>query len=475
MNEALGSDTTAISRFVAEEVVGLHYAALPEDVCEIARQCLLDYLGVTLAGADEPAAQLVLEDVLAEGGRPLATIIGGDVRVAKYQAALVNGTAGHALDYDDAAPALTGHPGVVLFPALLALGEERAATGEQILEAFVAGYEAGSRIGLLLAPSHYDTGFHGTGTIGTFAAAAGCAKLLGLDADRTMQALGLAATQAAGLKAVFGTMAKPLHAGKAACNGLLSAMLASRGFESCPHALEAPQGFAASHSNDFNVRAATDNPLGQHHLRENLFKYHAACFGTHGTIEAILRMKERFRFGGHEVARVVVRCPAMLDKTCNIKRPRTGLEGKFSLTLTAAFALAGVDTSRIDSFTDEAVHDPVVTGLRDKVEIEFTGDEKSIAKSGWAEVMIHLSNGRQLFSQFDSCGTEPDLQLQRRRLEAKFKGLAEPVVGEPAAKRIVALSASLEDQASIDELMKICRRAQGTNARDFGEDEENKR
>ncbi len=190
------------------------------------------------------------------------------MRLPPLAAALVNGSASHALDFDDVNMAMPGHPSVAILPGLLALAEERGASGAEILAAFVAGYELQCRLGRTIAPGHYDgLGFHATATVGSFGAAAACAHLLGLDAAATATALGIAATQAAGLKSMFGTMCKPLHAGKAASNGLLAAKLASRGFTSRADALECAQGFARTHSADFvPERAFTDTGARVAHL-----------------------------------------------------------------------------------------------------------------------------------------------------------------------------------------------------------------
>src|SRR5208282_5374636 len=163
--------------------------------------------------------------------------------------------------------------------------------GREVVAAFVAGYEIACRIGMALRPGHYNLGFHSTATVGSFGAAAACARLLGLDAETTATALGIAGTQAAGLKSQFGTMCKPLHAGKAAYHGLLAARLAARGFTARPDILECAQGFARTHSPDFNPERALATPPGGFHLRNNLFKYHAACYLTHAPIETARKLR----------------------------------------------------------------------------------------------------------------------------------------------------------------------------------------
>src|SRR5262249_8865640 len=236
---------------LAERASAIRYEDLPDDIRTLTRQCLLDWLPVTLAGSREELSRILAEQAIEDCGKPAASLIGRSEKVSAQQAALVNGAASHALDYDDVNMAMNGHPTVPIVAALLALAEDSDRSGADFIAAFVAGYETECRIGALVLPDHYGRGFHATGTIGSFGAATACAHLLGLDAEKTATALGIAATQAAGLKSMFGTMCKPLHAGKAAQNGLLAALLAACGFTSRTDALECAQGFAATQSSDF--------------------------------------------------------------------------------------------------------------------------------------------------------------------------------------------------------------------------------
>jgi 2-methylcitrate dehydratase PrpD len=220
MDGDLGNRTPAtdLTRAIAEQAAAVDYNALPETVRALARQCVLDYYGVALAGSDDPLVAILLDEFSEAGGAGQAGIIGHAARLPVLSAALVNGAIGHALDYDDVNLAMPGHPSVAILPGLLALAEQRRSSGSEVIAAFVAGYETACRIGMALRPGHYNLGFHATGTVGAFGAAAACARLLGLDADATAQALGIAGTQAAGLKSQFGTMCKPFHAGKASQN-----------------------------------------------------------------------------------------------------------------------------------------------------------------------------------------------------------------------------------------------------------------
>ena len=254
------TEAADLTRTLARRAASLSWDDLPTPVREVARQCVLDYLGCAIAGAGDRLVHVLVDEIAEAGGTAQAGIVGDRLRVPAAAAALVNGAAGHALDFDDVNIAMPGHPTVAILPGLLALGESEGRSGREVLTAFVAGYETACRIGTALLPGHYQIGFHATGTIGCFGAAAACARLLGLDAEATAVALGIAGTQAAGLKSQFGTMCKPFHAGKAAQNGLLAARLAARGFSSRPDILECVQGFAMTHGADFAPEAALATP-----------------------------------------------------------------------------------------------------------------------------------------------------------------------------------------------------------------------
>ncbi|HYM02907.1 MAG TPA: MmgE/PrpD family protein [Stellaceae bacterium] len=439
-----------VTRDLARRAAALRYADLPDDIRRLARQCLLDWFAVTLPGAREELTRILLNEAAEQGGRPVASLIGHAVKTSTQQAALVNGAASHALDYDDVNLTLGGHPTVPIVPALLALAEARGATGKELIAAFVAGYETECRIGALVAPGHYARGFHATATVGSFGAAAACAHLLGLDAEQTAVALGIAGTQAAGLKSMFGTMCKPLHAGKAAQNGLLAATLAARGFTSRDDVLECTQGFAATQSSDFDADAALADPPGGYHLRDNLFKYHAACYLTHAPIECGREIRRRGGASG-AVQSVLLRVDRGASKVCHIPAPRTGLEAKFSLRLTSALALAGRDTAALATYSDAVAADPALIALRDKVTVDF--------QSGWpqtlAEMTVVLADGTSFEARHDSGVPASDLAAQEKRLDAKYASLASPVLGETRARELAACVAELDTLRSAGELMRL--------------------
>jgi len=451
MDGAAAIGATNLTRTLAERACALTYDALPEPVRELARQCVLDYLGVGLAGADDPLARILLDETSEAGGAEQAAVIGHRARLPMTSAALVNGAIAHALDYDDVNLAMPGHPSVAILPALLALAEARRASGKAVIAAFVAGYETCCRVGMALRPGHYTRGFHATGTVGAFGAAAACAHLLGLDAETTARALGIAGTQSAGLKSQFGTMCKPFHAGKAAQNGLLAARLAARGFSSRADLIECTQGFAATHAPDFYPEKALAEPRRGFHIINNLFKYHAACYMTHAPIECGRQLRERLGAAPADIAAVALKLHSATDRVCNIPAPADGLEAKFSLRQTVAMALAGVDTASLGAYSVATATDPALVGLRELVSLDFRDD---FPEAG-AEIEVRLTDGRTASATFDAGIPNPDIAGQGRRLAEKFDALAAPVVGSARARELRETVAGLDALADTGALPRL--------------------
>jgi len=432
--------TKKITDFVAD----IQYENLPDSAVELSKHCFLDWLGVAIAGSREPLVDMLLAQAEDEGGNRLCSLVGRENRCAPGWAALINGAASHALDFDDVVSAMGGHPSVPVFPALLASVEVRRTrtTGRQFIAAFIAGFEAECQVGTLAAPGHYARGFHATGTVGTFGAAAACAHLQQFDSDMWQTAFGLAAAQAAGLKCMFGTMTKPFHAGKAAANGFLAASLTARGFSANQTVLEADQGFIATQADGLNwegVQGLYDE-LG---IAKVMFKYHAACYLTHATIEAIFKLQSEHQVTALDVAEIVVKVPPGHLRVCNIQNPETGLEAKFSIRFTTALAFHGRPTDD-HAFNDEAARDPDLVALRDRVTVKPV---ESLPNNYCSEVEVLLSNGRKLQSSADVSRATPHHEMpdQWKRLVAKFVGLVEPVLGSNAARALIDSVASLED------------------------------
>jgi 2-methylcitrate dehydratase PrpD len=425
-----------ITRALVRAVRNLRYDDLSNDAREVARHCMLDFFGVALAGAREPLVDFLVDVAAKPENASEGTLIGRSERATAVTAALVNGAAGHALDFDDAHTGMSGHPTVPVLPAALALAERTRADGKALLTAFVAGVELECRLGLLLGPRHYDIGFHSTGTLGTFGAAAAAAHLLGLDEPAWLHAMGLAGTQAAGLKSTFGSMGKPLHAGRAASTGLVSALLAKRGFTAAPNVIEVAQGFAATHAGAMGNAAALDRVAGRFLIRDTLFKYHAACYLTHAPIEAARTIRARDRVNGESVESVEVTVAPALLGVCNIQ----------------ALALLGSDTAELATYSDATMRDPALVRLRDRIRIVT---DPALATTR-AKVDVSTTGGR-FTADADTGMPAADLSKQRARLRGKFDALAAPVLGASRAAELAEAVLSVDELPAAGRLLVLGR------------------
>lgn len=441
----------AVTAEIARRAAALAWRDLPDDLVERTKQCLIDWFAVTVAGAQDELTDILVREAMEDGAKGPATLVGRNEKTLPSAAALINGAASHALDYDDVNFSMGGHPTVTVVPALLALGEQTRASGRLFVESFIAGYETSGRVGRLVAPSHYQRGFHVTGTVGSFAATAAAGRMLGLSDKQLAVAFGIAATQAAGLKSNFGTMCKPLHAGTASEHGLRAAKLAAKGFTARDDSLECDQGFASSQSDHFQADAALGEPPSGWYLRSNLFKYHAACYMTHAPIECAREIRLRSNFPPERVKKIMLRLDEGADKVCNIPNPTTGLEAKFSLRQTVAMALTGVDTANLESYTAAITREPRIKALRDKMVIEFKHDWAH----SLAEMAIQLDDGTTLEASHDSGIPWVDVAKQRRALETKFDSLVTPVLGPAGARRLVDAIERIDVLDDVGELARV--------------------
>ncbi|MBI2736675.1 MAG: MmgE/PrpD family protein [Rhodospirillales bacterium] len=436
---------SAVTARLAERLHALQWDALSPQATTVAKQCLLDWIGVSLAARNEPLVQILASEFAEEGESP---IIGSPRRARLADAVLINGAMSHALDFDDVILGM-GHPTVPVAPVTLGLAQALGADGRAALLAFISGVDVECRVGRLMGPSHYGKGWHGTGTFGTFGAMAAAAKLWSLDSAQLLHAFGLAGTQAAGLKSVFGTMCKPFHAGKAAQNGLLAARLARRGYTSDPGVLESVQGFAATQSTTVDPAAAlADHPLG-FFVVDALFKYHAACYLTHETIDATNQLRADHAVSPDQVEAIHLHVRPTHLGVCNIEEPRSGLECKFSLRMAAALAVAGEDTFQERLFSDATATRADLVALRRRVTV--TPD---VVGAG-STVEIHLKGGGVLSASADVSKPVRDLAAQQARVEAKFLLLAEPVVGISRAETILSFCRDLESASKVGELLEL--------------------
>ncbi len=344
-------------------------AALPPPPARAAAaRALLDTVGVTLAGAAEPAARIVQRVVSQDGAGP-CRLLGTALSASAANAALANGTAAHALDYDDMCFVSLAHPSAPLVAAALAAAEVAGASGRALLDAYVIGFELEGRLGRAMNPRHYQRGWHCTSTLGTIGAAAAASRLLGLDAIAANHALAIAASEASGLKENFGTMVKPLHAGLAARNGVVAALLAGAGMTASGAAIDGPQGFLAAFDSEQPSLEAVAADLGERWeiLDTGItVKLYPSCAGTHPTLDALLDLQRREPFGAGEVEAIEIGVDPIVPTILLYDRPSSGLEGKFSMPFCAAAAIVRGRVG-METFDAAALHDPEILSLQSRV------------------------------------------------------------------------------------------------------------
>jgi 2-methylcitrate dehydratase PrpD len=408
---------------------------------------LLDWVGVTVAGASEPLAEILTAQFAEDEGA--CTVIATGKRARPHDAAMMNGSAGHALDYDDVNASMGGHPSAPVAPVALALGEQLGVTGEDVIRAFIVGYEVECALGSMGGVEHYNNGYHSTGTMGTFGAAAAAANLMGLNVEQTMNAFGIAATQASGIKSMFGTMTKPLHAGKAATNGLIAAQIAAKGFTAGQDAIECAQGFMAVSAPGFKARHFTAGGNRPMEVENNLFKYHASCYLTHSTIEAVSAIRAQHEIGLDDLKELKLFMPPTHKLVCDIHEPESGLEIKFSIRHLAVMALDGANTAALDMYTDENAASAKYADARTKIVVV----EKQLSGKHAGAVSIETKDGRTMVGEVDVGKPATDVDEQWTKLQHKARTVMKPAVGEERTEAIVAAITALPNAASLDDLM----------------------
>lgn len=438
-----GRKNTALTRNIARWLATFDAEHIPEPAFVWGKHAVLDWLAVTIAGAREPLATMLAEET-SGGQNGACTLYGRPQRADLLAAALINGATSHALDYDDVNRLLHGHPTVPTLSVALALGETLGKSGRDVLAGFIAGTEVECALGSMAGDGHYDRGFHATGTMGTFGAAAVGAQMMGLGEEAVADAFGIAASQASGLKANFGTMTKPLHAGKAAMNGLLAARLAARGFTANREAIEAPQGFAETQAPGFLPAPMRSDPAAPLAIEQTLFKYHAACYRTHSMLEAIRDIRTKHAIGLEDMDAMTLHVAMDLRKVCDILEPATGLEIKFAIRHLACMGLNGINTAALDAYSDENANEPRYVAARRKVDLEALPEGSDRMSAG---VTIKLKDGRSVSGEANVAIPATDLDKQWRLLTAKFEALTEPLIGSEKAARLID-AVSVLDQAA---------------------------
>lgn len=453
----------ALAEALAQRIQRMSYRDLPPAALAWAKQAILDTVGVALAGSAEDCARLLLRvPGLADSPGP-CLIFGTGRRTSCLGATLLNGTASHALDYDDVNDALGGHPTVPVLPMLIALGEMLESSGRDVLLAYVVGFETEVRIARGVNFYHYEKGWHPTSTLGTFGAAAAAAKLLGLSAGQTAVALGLAASLASGLKANFGTMTKPFHIGHCSRNGLMAALLAREGFTANPGAFEHPQGFF----NVFNGPGNFDAARVLEHWADPLeildpgvgLKQFPCCGSTHPAINMMLKLVREEGLRPEMVERIDILPHARRLPHTDNPDPRTGLQAKFSVQYTVARAL--VDGPPLMRHFEGTAHlDPRVRAVMAVTHAApHPGMPIDSPKQFGAEVIVLTKDGRRLARRIDhQVGRGPEDPMSREELALKFFDCAGRVLPRPQAAVLLDALERFETIPSMGHLTAMIER-----------------
>jgi 2-methylcitrate dehydratase PrpD len=426
-------------------------ASVPAEARKRAAIAVTDTIGVMLAGVSEPAARIA-QSLAAEDGAGQCRVLGTPITTSAGLAALANGVAAHALDYDDMCFVSLAHPSCALIPAVLAVGEIAHSTPRTLLDAYVVGFELECRLGTVMNPRHYhQRGWHCTSSIGTLGAAAAAARILGLDAHAARHALGIAASSACGLKENLGSMVKPLHAGMAARNGVTAARLAQRGFTASPHALDGPQGYLTAMDSE---RPSLDAAAGDLGTRWEIIetgvtvKLYPSCAATHPPLDALTEIVRREGFTSDQIAAIDVEVDSMTPRLLIHPNPVNGLEAKFSMPFCAAAAVV-FPRIGIETFELEQIRHPRVQALMPRITLRTNDAFDRAAPLSQARVTVRLSDGRTWSRLIDGARGYPG-RLTDQELEAKFLDCAARRLGPTAAQSTWnRLAACLRDAVSV--------------------------
>jgi 2-methylcitrate dehydratase PrpD len=441
---------------LAKFVKNLEYNSLKEEIIEKAKLCLLDFIGVTLFGSNTDLAKTVLGTMKHIGGIEESTIIGDGSKLPCLNAAFVNGVTAHIHELDDGHRFAMGHPGIPVISAALAAGEKNGSSGKDLITAIVAGYEVFARIGSSINPSHFERGFHTTGTCGAFGAAASAGKLFNLNLDQLVNAFGIAGIQAAGLMEVTrgNSVIKPLQPGKAAHNGVLSVLLAQGGITAPDSILEGDSGFCRATSDDFDLELITKGLGDDFEIKRSYFKFHSSCRHTHPTVDATLKLVNEHSITSDEVAEIRIHTYSAALNLCGKEyEPKTISTAKFSIPFCVSVAII---EGRVhpDIFTIEKIKDENILELARKVKIEIDPEiEKFVPAKRGARVEIIKTTGEKYECYITNPYGEPEVPATADDVKKKFESLSTRIVSTEKTSKIMNLVDNLETLDNIRELI----------------------
>jgi 2-methylcitrate dehydratase PrpD len=432
--------TPAVTKFLAQKLVEARYEDIPDPVRKEAKRTLLNWAGCAIGGSHHEAVTIALAALTPFAGPAQATVLGRHERTDIVNAAFLNGAASHVFDFDDTHLKTIIHPAGPVASAILAYSEYAPVSGNDFLNALVLGVETECRLGNAVYPEHYALGWHITGTCGVFGAAAAMGKLLRLDEKQMANALGLAATQQTGLKIMFGSMTKSFHPGRAAQNGMMAALLAAKGFTSSDKGLEGKDGWAGAISPKVKWEEVTGGWGTRYEAALNTYKPFACGIVTHPSIDAIIQLRNEHALKADSIDAIKLDIHPLVLSLTGKTEPKIGLEGKFSIYHAVAVGLVeGRAGER--QFSDRAVQDPVISGLRKRV----TAAADPAIKEDQARVTVALKDGKVLTKFIEHAIGSTANPMSDAALEGKFMDLSEEIIPADRAKQVIGLCWDLEN------------------------------
>jgi 2-methylcitrate dehydratase PrpD len=437
------------TRSLADWLVAQRFDDIPEDVRHEALRSIVNIVGCALGGSTHPAVDIALRALGPFSGPATAQPLARRERVDPLLASLVNGITSHVHDYDDTTPGNYSHPSSPVASALFAYAGANRVSGRDFVHAFILGFEAESRIGNAVYPAHYDAGWHITGTAGVFGAATAIGRLLGLSTQQMIWAIGLAATQAAGLREMFGSMGKAFHPGRSAQNGYAAALLAREGFTAGEHSLEGPRGFAAVQASAYDLSKITSGLGDNWDLRVNTYKPFPCGIVNHPTIDGCIQLHDEHHLAPDQISAVHLRVAPLVLDLCNQQNISKGLQGKFSVYHGAAVGLVR-GKAGIQEYSDEAVNDASVKRVRERA----TAVADPSVTEDQASIEVELADGRTLTKFIESSLGNLKRPLSDGQLDAKFRD--QGVLALPSAQvdALIALCWRIDQLDDVSELVR---------------------
>jgi 2-methylcitrate dehydratase PrpD len=444
---------TDVTRKLARYVANARREDLPGPVRKEATRTLLNWVGCAVGGSRHETVAHALAALAPFSGPPQATVLGRRERLDVLTASLMNGISSHVFDFDDTHLRTIVHPAGPVASAILALSEYRPVSGADFLHALILGVEVECRIANAVYPAHYDVGWHITGTVGPFGAAAAVGKLLNLSETQMLWALGLAAAQPVGLREMFGTMTKSFHPGRAAQNGFTAALLAQQNYTSSMQSIEAPRGWANVLSTARNYAEITESLGDRFEISVNSYKPYPCGVVIHPAIDGCLQLREQHGVKAEQIERIELKVHPLVLELTGKKKPQAGLEGKFSVYHAVAAAMVFGRVGEVE-FSDRAVQDPAIVALRARV--NATVDQ--VMAEDQVRIAVLLKDGRSLEKYVEHAVGSAKNPMTDAQLESKFRGLAAGILPPDRVRKLIDLCWNVETRPRSADIARAAAR-----------------